>query len=253
MKKWQIGLIIAFAGILLVVFVGIMTYRFFVLPRYVEPMIEEISEYIKNDDVLDDIYEQAIALHDEGVMDDETYSNFIRMYEIYTRDDEEYARGILDAKEMEMGLESEKNNNNSVSARYASRKVGTEMIKEKDGSGGKADVRYSDERNSNRIQAEDVVEAEKILEEVEASETEEATQTPDIVQSAYDKLRVNMSTSEFQTFVKIMSKLDIDTLKTYMNDKEGLKYYLHRNLSDDEYKSAVNLGYKYIYLFLARD
>ncbi len=249
MKKWHIGLIVAAIAAVILGLTGTIVYKFYITPNYIEPIVEEISDYLKDEDVLEALYEEAVILHDEGVINDSTYSNFLRVYNERHRDDEEYARRILQEKNSEKNLESE-NNNNSVSARYASNKVGVEIIKVKDGSGGKADVRYSDERTTDRIQVEDVIEAEKILEDVEKTETEEATSTPKTIKSVYEKLRANMESSEFSTFTKLMSKLDIDTLKTYITDKEGLKVYLHKQLSDDEYREAVRLAYKYVYILL---
>lgn len=246
MKKWHIVLIASFLSVALIVVCGIMVYKYYILPRYIEPIVEEIGEYIKQDEVLDKLYDEAVILHDEGIIEDETYSRFVRAYNNHKRDDVEYAQNVLEAHEAQDTLDSQ---NDSISTKYASYKVGVETIRINDtNENGKADVRYSDERTSDRIKAEDVVEAEKIIEEAENNE--ETTATPDVVKSAYEKLRANMTAEEFSYFTKIMRKLDVDTLKTFLSDKEGLKAYLHENLTDDEYARSVNLGYKYIYIFI---
>jgi hypothetical protein len=140
------------------------------------------------------------------------------------------------------------NGTNSLSARYASNKVGVELVQVNDGSSsGNSSKRYSSERTSARIKADDIVEAEKdVIEEDKAIKEEEE----DVVKSAYAKLKENMTPGEYADFIKIMRKLDIDILKTYLRDKEGLKQYLKSQLEIEEYKRIVNLGYKYVNLFI---
>lgn len=244
MKKWHIAAIASLLTIAVLVISGVLIYRYYITPRYIEPIVEEIGEYVKQDRILDELYEEAAELYEDGVIEDTTYSNFVRAYNKFKRDDVEYAKQVLEEHEAEDTLDTKKN---SLSTKYASYKVGVETIQINDGvENGKADVQYSDERTSDRIKAEDVVEAEKIIEEAENN----PTPTPNIVKSAYDKLRANMTSEEFATFTTIMKKLDIEEMKSYLTDKEGLKAYLHKNLTDEEYSSIVNLGYKYVYVFI---
>ena len=252
MKKWQLIALITIAsmGVVAALITGI--YNYVISPRYIEPLVEQVSEKVKDNEILDKLYEEALILHEEGVMTDATYTNFIRAYNEYYRDDETFAREILEAKAQEdkrMGIDDE---SSTLKTKYASHKVGVEIIRVNDSEqNGKADVRYSDERTSNRLKAEDYVEAEKIL--YESQSTEAPTQTPEVIQTAYEKLRKHMTPNEFSAFTRIMSKLDIETLKTYISDKEGLKAYMHDKLSDDEYKEIVNLGYKYVNVFLEKE
>lgn len=244
MKKWHIAAIASLLTIAVLVISGVLIYRYYIIPRYIEPIVEEIGEYVKQDRILDELYEEAAGLYKDGVIEDTTYSNFVRAYNKFKRDDVEYAKQVLEDHEAEDTLDTKKN---SLSTKYASYKVGVETIQVNDGDeNGKADVQYSDERTSDRIKAEDVVEAEKIIEESE----NEPTPTPDIVKSAYEKLRANMTSEEFSTFTTIMKRLDIEEMKMYLADKEELKAYLHKNLTDEEYSSIVNLGYKYVYVFI---
>ena len=91
---------------------------------------------------------------------------------------------------------------------------------------------------------------EECIENFKEDTEDKSTPTPDVVKSAYDKLRTNMTADEFSSFTSIMKKLDIDTLKTYLSDKAGLKQYLHASLTDEEYSKIVNLGYKYVSIFI---
>lgn len=252
MKKWYSIVIAAVVFMALMAALVTAVYNYVVTPRYIEPLVEQVSEKVNSSEILDKLYEEAIILHEEGVMTDATYTNFIRAYNEYYRDDEMFAMQILQQKEQEdkrLGIDDE---SSTLKTKYASNKVGVEIIRVNDNErNGKADVRYSDERTSNRLKAEDYIEAEKIISE--AQSTAEPTQTPEVIKSAYDKLRQHMTPNEFSSFTKIMSKLDIETLKTYISDKEGLKAYLHSRLSEDEYKEIVNLGYKYVNVFIEKE
>lgn len=246
MRKWQVSLIAIILSVSLVGVLSVLIYKYYIVPRYMEPIVQDISDFVNQEEILDKLYSEAKALHESGMMDDSIYASFMRAYNESKRDDLEYANRVLEAHNSEDTLDTTQN---SRSTKYASYKVGVEIIKVNDtDSNGKADVNYSDERTSERVKAEDVVEAEKIIEEAENSG--DATPTPKAIESAYDKLRVNMTADEFSAFTKIMRKLDVETIKSYMTDKEGLKAYLHQKLTDDEYRQCVNLGYKYVYLFI---
>ena len=145
-----------------------------------------------------------------------------------------------------------------MAGRYASKRVGVEMIQVADDEEdtGSSQTRYSTERTSDRVKAEDLVEAKKVLsseeDEVIDGVTDEADSADDVVdtKTAYQKLKDNMTADEFTTFAQIMQKMDVNTLMSLANDKEGLKEYMHSKLTDEQYKSIVNLGYKYAYVFL---
>ncbi len=245
MKKWQVVLLIVVLSVSVLGVSGVLIYRYYFVPRFVEPIVDEIGEYVNSEEVLDELYEEALRLHGEGDMDDNIYSSFIRAYKQHKRNNVDSAKEILAEYQAEDTLDR---TNNAKSTKYASYKVGVETIQVNETeSNGKSEVNYSDERTSDRIKAEDVVQAEKIIEKAENSEP---TQTPDDVRSAFDKLRANMSSQEFSTFTQIMRKLDINTLKQNIFDKQSLKAYLHQQLTDEEYKNCVNLGYKYVYLFI---
>ncbi len=246
MKKWHIITAISVVLAVVIIAIGSLIYRYFILPGFIQPVVEDISDYLKDEAVITALYDEAVELHDEGVMDDLTYTAFLRSYSEHFRNDREYAERILAEKKQNTNPVNEET---ALKTKYASNKVGIEIIKVNDGEGsGNADVNYSDKRNSDRVKAEDYVKAEQIIKEEEES-TEEPAQTPDIVLSAYEKLKDRMTASDFAAFTKIMAKLDVNTLKGYITDKEGLKGYLHSKLSDEEYKSIVNLGYKYVHVF----
>ena len=255
MKKWQIVVIISVLAAALIALGGVLFYKYYIVPKYLAPAVEKVSSYLEDEDVIDELYDQAERLHDDGVIEDDIYSEFIRAYKKRKNSSEEAARKILEAAG-EDSEATETPGDSSVTARYASNRVGVEIIQsETGGEEGKSKSSYSSERTSDRIKAEDVVEAERVIEEANATPGPEAEdegdEMEDAVSDAYDTLRKNMTGDEFSSFVSIMSKLDVDTLiDTAGSDIEELKDYMHSCLSDDEYSTIVNLGYKYAYLFM---
>lgn len=257
MKRWHIIVISCVLAVGVLAAGGSFFYKYYIVPKYLEPVVEKVSTYLKDDDVLSELYDEAERLHDEGVIEDETYSDFINAYRKHSQNNEEAAKEILERAGEADDEADEKAADSSVTARYASSRVGVEIIQTNDGSEkGKADTSYSSERTSDRIKSEDVVEAERIVEEANATPTpeteitDEGSEFDEQVETAYDILRENMSSDEYSAFASIMGKLDFDTLLSYASDKEGLKAYMHSVLSDDEYSNIVNLGYKYAYLFM---
>ena len=253
MKKWHIMLIVGILIVGIFTMLGIVVYKYYIVPRHIEPIVEKIDEYITQDDIIDELYAEAETLHDNGIIEDSTYADFVRAYNEYKRDDIEFGKRVLAENEAKEDVNAD--NSTKLSTKYASHKVGMEAIQVNESdTGGKADVKYSDERTSDRVKAEDVVEAEKIIKDAEEQEksTASPSPTPDSVQSAYDKLRKNMSADEFATFTRIMRKLDISALKANITNKAALKEYLTANLTNEEYSEAVNLGYKYIHIFMKK-
>lgn len=256
MRRWQIISISVVAAVALLCIGGFVFYRYYLVPEYLEPVMEKVRDCVNEDEVLDTLYDQAVRFHDDGIMDDGVYDRFVDTYEKRTRDNESFAREILEAKEKDENDSTTEPT--SVSAKYASTKVGVETIQTNDGeSGGKSTKRYSEERSSARIKAEDVVEAEKVIYEIENSTEQPENEEEKAKTSAYAILKANMTADEFNSFLSIMGKLDTGVLASYADknskslyDKEGLKEYLHSRLSNDEYKKIVNMGYKYLYLFM---
>lgn len=250
MKKWQIIIISVVCAVAALIIGGVSFYRYYIVPKYLEPVVNKVSEYLSDDEVLEDLYSQAERLHEDGILDDETYVDFIQAYKKHNISNEDVARSILESKENED--EKTSSGESSITTRYASNKVGVEIIKTNDGEeAGKSSIRYSSERTSDRIKAEDIVEAEKIISEEDAQPT--ISPEKEVI-SAYEKLKSNMTSDEFSLFVSIMNKLDIPTLNSFVSesgiDKPGLKEYLHNNLTDSEYSQIVSLGYKYAYVFI---
>lgn len=262
MKKWQIIVIVLICVIGAAVGGGKLFYELYLVPKYVEPIASKMQQYVNESDVIEELYDNADRLHEEGYIEDDTYEKFIKQYSKHEMKNTEVAKEIIEKAEKNEDETAQKSDeNSSVTARYASKRVGVEMIQvaDDDEQAGSSQTRYSTERTSDRVKSEDIVEAKKVLssgeDEVIDDETgavDNADDTVDTVdtKTAYQKLKDNMTAEEFATFAQIMQKMDTNTLLSLANDKEGLKEYMHSKLTDEQYKSIVNLGYKYAYVFL---
>lgn len=254
MKKWHIitGSIILFIALVVAIFS--LTYRYYIVPKFVEPFAQQASEKLKDDSFLDALYNQATKMHNDGTLDDDVYSSFIVAYNRHNRDSEEHANDVIGESYEDEAVEAALN---TKRASYASTKVGIDLIETNDGEPyGKGNSSYSAERNSNRPKVEDIVEAEKAragLQKSDADATEAPTESPEELEAkALKKLMDNMSASEANRFRTLMGKLDINVLRSYSDGQnlDELREYLHSNLNDDEYKELVNMGYKYMNLFI---
>ena len=259
MKKWQIVVIVLICLIGAAVGGGKLFYELYLVPKYVEPIANKMEQYVNESDVIEELYDNADRLHEQGYIEDDTYAEFIKKYSKHEIKDTEVAKEIIEeASKNEEASTKQADDNSSVTARYASKRVGVEMIQVADDEeeSGSSQTRYSTERTSDRVKSEDIVEAQKVLsseeDEVIDGVTDEADSADDVVdtKTAYQKLKDNMTADEFTTFAQIMQKMDVNTLMSLANDKEGLKEYMHSKLTDEQYKSIVNLGYKYAYVFL---
>ena len=252
MKRWHIiaGSVVLF--IALVAAVLSLVFRYVIVPNYVQPFAAQASDKLKDDAFLDSLYNQATKLHNDGTLKDDVYSSFIAAYNRHNRQKEgsgavglgnEYTDGFTESA------------SNTKRASYASTRVGIDLIQINDSEEtGKSNSSYSAERNSNRTKAEDIVEAEKVRAGlVNPDSTEAPTDSPEELEAkAIQKLMDNMSAAEAAKFRAIMQKLDMDVLRSHSDghDLDGLREYLHSNLTDAEYRDLVNLGYKYMNLFI---
>lgn len=248
MKKWQIIAVVCICIAGAIVGGGKLLYEFYLVPKYIEPIANKVEEYINDSDVIDELYQNAERLYEDGYIEDDTYAEFIRKYSKREIQDTEVAKEIMSEVEKNNNESSKSNDSSSVTARYASKRIGVETIQVADDEAtGSSKNRYSIERSSERIKSEDIVEAEKVLDDDKS--TEEPKEDSD-VKTAYQKLKDNMTADEFTAFAEIMRNMDINTLMSLANDKKELKEYMHSKLTDDQYKTIVNLGYKYAYVFL---
>ncbi|MGN1115773.1 MAG: hypothetical protein ACI4TH_04330, partial [Candidatus Ornithomonoglobus sp.] len=96
MKRWHIIALTVLAVAAALIVGGSFFYKYYIVPRYMEPIMQEVQERLRADDALDSLYEEAVRFHDEGVMDDETYANFMRTYKEFSANTEDTIRAVLE-------------------------------------------------------------------------------------------------------------------------------------------------------------
>ena len=77
MKKWKIVLIIIVSVIVLSAGAAFSVYHFYVVPKYIEPMLETAAHILNDDSVKDEISQIAEELRQKGLLDDELVSEFV--------------------------------------------------------------------------------------------------------------------------------------------------------------------------------
>ena len=55
MKRWHIVVISCVLAVGILAAGGSFFYRYYIVPRYLEPVVEKVSTYLKDDDVLDEL------------------------------------------------------------------------------------------------------------------------------------------------------------------------------------------------------
>ena len=54
MKKWQIIIISVVCAVAALIIGGVSFYRYYIVPKYLEPVVNKVSEYLSDDEVLED-------------------------------------------------------------------------------------------------------------------------------------------------------------------------------------------------------
>ena len=156
MKKWHKILIICGAAAAALILVGFMVFRYFIEPGIAKPIINQAAEMINREEVIEQLYNNAVKEHSDGNLNDDIYTKFISAYNKHKRNDEQFAREVLESED-EYVYDDNEVETSSLSAKYASHKVGVEIINTNDGeTNGKSASTYSAERNSERTKAEEL-------------------------------------------------------------------------------------------------
>lgn len=240
MKKWHIVAISTGIMVVAITVCASLILSLVMKPKIVEPVIEKACLMVDNN-VIELLKSESRTLREDGVIDDSTFVTFQRAYKEHIRDDEAYVNEIMTAIPDDDRIINEENN--SIKTKYASYKVGVEVVKvNESGKNGKADLTYSSVRTSERIKAEDYIEAEKL-----------STQTKDDSESEvsnFEKLKAVMTNSEFSKLVKVVAEVDVSELEVALDGGADIKQLLTESLDEEQYKTLINYVYKYVTIFM---
>lgn len=234
---------------------GMTVYKLIIVPKYIEPLLDSAAEMMKDSDVQDTVTSIAKDLADRGVLDENTFREYIKKSRKYT------GSSTTSGSSDDMPVSGERINTSSI---YDENVSGEETDKENLGSSlgierarvleksdtseAKVNESYSKRFNENnssdgdwiengRYTLDDAVEGEKI------NKTDKSSKYS--ASRLYDKIVGSMSISERKVFFSVIGKADTNKLLELRNDKQGAKEYLQSILDNDEYSEAVAIFYKY--------
>lgn len=234
---------------------GVCTYKYYVVPKHIEPMLQLASEALKDSETQLMLADFADELVEEGVLGNSTAKNYIRginkqqLANRETSEEEDALDSILTEEDIQKHFDEEKENankrdNESMIVAYSSNSyLGIESIK--------SDADSQDSEPSSYHTYSDKQEYVKDNQSADAK----AQQTQTITQeeknkSLYNKVINAMNTNERSTFFSVMTKVSIAEMRELYNSgsKEGIKTYLKEKLDKDTYKKSVSIFYKYAHL-----
>lgn len=247
-------ILIAVAAVAALTVGGMSVYKFIIVPKYIEPLLDSAAEMMKDDDVRDTVTSIAEDLADRGVLDENTFREYMKKSRQY-----ENSSKMSDTLAEDMPVSGERINTSSVYDENDSEEekesldssLGIErarVLEKSDTSEARVNESYSkrfNENNSNeesltendRYTLNDAVEGEKI------SKTDNSSKNR--ASRLYDKIVGAMSASERKVFFGVIGKADTNKLLELRSDKQGAKEYLQSILDNDEYAKAVEIFYKY--------
>ena len=245
------------ASILLVIAAigGVFTYKYYIVPKHIEPMLQLASEALKDSETQLMLADFADELVEEGVLGNSTAKNYIRkinkqqLANRETAEEEGALDSILTEEDIQKHFDEEKEkeakrDNESMIVAYSSNSyLGIESIKSD-----------ADNQNSEPSSYHTYSDKQEYVKDNQSADAK-AQQTQTLTQEEKNKLLYNkimnaMNTNERSTFFSVMTKTSIAEMRELYNsgNKESIKTYLKEKLDKDTYKKAVSVFYKYAHL-----
>lgn len=236
---------------------GVCTYKYYIVPNHIEPMLQLASEALKDSETQLMLADFADELVEEGVLGNSTAKNYIRRVnkqqlanrEISEDEEEGTLDSILTEEDIQNHLSEKKENddkrdNESIIVAYSSNSyLGIESIK--------SDADNQDSKPSSYHTYSDKQEYVKDNQSADAKAEQTQTLTQEEKNKTLYKKVINaMNTNERSTFLSVMTKVSIAEMRELYNSgsKEGIKTYLKEKLDGDTYKKSVSIFYKYAHL-----
>ena len=234
---------------------GMSIYKLIIVPKYIEPLLDSAAEMMKDSDVRNTITSIAADLADRGVLDENTFKEYMRKSRQYA------SSSMTSDSSDDMPVSGERINTSSVydentsseesDKENLSSSLGIErarVLEKSDTSEAKVNESYSKRFNENNLSDGDWIENGRYtLDDAISGGKINTTNTTDKSRASklYDKIVGAMSMSEKSVFFSVIGKADTNKLLELRNDKQGAKEYLQSILDNDEYSEAVAIFYKY--------
>ncbi len=234
---------------------GVCTYKYYIVPNHIEPMLQLASEALKDSETQLILADLADELVEEGVLGNSTAKNYIRrvnkqqLTNIETSQEEGALDSILTEEDIQRHFDEQKEkedkrDDESMIVAYSSKSyLGIESIK--------SDADNEQSKPSSYHSYSDKQEYVKDNQSADAKAQQTQTLTQEEKnKSLYNKVINAMNTNERSIFFSVMTKVSITEMRELYNSgsKQGIKTYLKEKLDGDTYKKSVSIFYKYAHL-----
>lgn len=253
MDTWKKILIIIASAAAVLVLGGICIYKFFVVPKYIEPVIISASTALRDADVQEVMIDLAQDLNDKGVIDNSTLRNYMNQAKKYVNSqnqtDLDFEEGDQDSisagVEIDERIDTAKDNDTtSVSTSTSSLGIATIKVVGDTEQSNSSSVPKSEESYSQKFN----ISNEYADEEDDHDNSEESGMISDEeAKTIYNKIMAAMSSHEKNVFFSVIGKADTNKLMALYasSDKAEAKEYLMSILGEAEYEEALSIFYKY--------
>ncbi len=254
MKQWKKILVIVAAALVVISGITAGVYNLYIVPKYIEPALEFVSSALMNSEYQDILSELANRLVDEGILDQYTAKTYLRKSRKYTSEGKREASRSdkndftdIDIDDILNEEEDSRKKDDNIVIGTTRTSIGIEMVRSDNDYPDAEPSSYhsysekQSEINQNR-------ENDDVAENLESNNEDVLTfENDNTGNSLYNKIFKAMNQRERSTFLSVVSKIDItEVISLYnMGDRIGIKEHLQSRLSEDQYKEAIDIFYKY--------
>ena len=254
MKLWKKILMIVVAALVVLSVTGASIYNLYIVPKYIEPALEFVSSALMDSEYQDVLSKLANRLVDEGILDEYTAKTYLRKSRKYTSEGRSEASSSnrnsftdIDIDDIFNEEEDDRRKDDNIVIGTTRTNIGIEMIRS-DNDYPDAEPSsyhsYSEKQSTINQNREDDTITEDSQYNTDEILTFEKDNTKD---GLYNKIFKAMTQHERAIFLSVVSKIDItEVISLYnMGDRIGIKNHLQSRLSDEQYKEAIDIFYKY--------
>lgn len=212
MKRWKIILISVISALAIIIGGGVCIFHFFVVPRYVDPLLKTAAQLLDDEDVRREISALAQEFTDKGLLDDELLKQYLDAYGDLVQKDNAKAQKSPGSDKNSMSANDIQVNENVSGKRYS----------------------YGKKKPSNSL--------------VEVEEKTDTTTTSEFEKSLYQRIMKNVSQEDLARGYELAAKFDIEKVRSLIHNRKALKEYVRSVLTESEYAEVVGFYLKYSYI-----
>lgn len=216
MKKWKLILIAVITAVILICISAFAIFHFYIVPRYIEPMLKTAADILKDDEIQAEISQAAREFAQKGLIDNKLV------------DDYENRIKPKSGNEQDSAQENKQDTSQNGLSGSAENSVGAKNIKVQDGE----EKKYSYGKKNTEASLPDAG----------------SGALNDDEQRLFDKVKSEVSSKDLSRAYEIIGKLDMSQVRSLLSDRAALKQYVKSVLSEEEYSEAIELYLKYAYL-----